>query len=121
MPFLNIFEYYKFLYLCDKNIVRWENSLVESIFTEKPFLWDIYKENNLAHKEKIEDFSTYLCNNFWNKINSYIDVFSWINLSEEKWKYFSDFINMEADFWGGYLAEKINLENNLIKNLEKLT
>lgn len=121
MPFLNIFEYYKFLYLCDKNIVRWENSLVESILSGKELLWDIYKENNGAHKEKIHDFSTYLRNNFSDKIHTYIDIFCWINLSEEKWKFFSDFITIEANFWGKYLENKINLENNLIKNLEKLT
>jgi len=46
MPFLNMIEYYKFLYVCDKNIVRGENSLVESILSTKPFLWDIYKESN---------------------------------------------------------------------------
>lgn len=120
MPFLNIFEYYKFLYLCDKNIVRGENSLGESMLSGKEFLWDIYKEANGAHKEKIEDFSQYLLDTFWETIDEYIDIFSGINLSEEKWNYFSHFTRMKATLWGYNLSEKINLENNLIKNLEKL-
>lgn len=104
MPFLNIIDYYKFLYLCDKNIVRWENSVVESIFTKKPFLWDIYKENNWAHKDKIEDFWRILWN--WDLF----EIFSWFNNIYDTKKYFQLFIDYKA---------KIELDENII-NPEKI-
>jgi hypothetical protein len=41
-------------------MVRGENSLITAIEAKKPFYWDIYKESNKAHKQKLEDFEQYL-------------------------------------------------------------
>jgi len=60
MPFLSLVDYGVFQSLCDANIVRGENSLCQALITGKPVLWDIYKESNNAHIEKIEDFLTFL-------------------------------------------------------------
>lgn len=116
MPFLNIYEYYKFLHLCDRNIVRWENSLSESLLTLKPFLWDIYKENNLAHTQKIHDFSDYLNNNFWNTFWKYNEIFKKFNLWDKK-TWFLEFLNYKNNF--EIIWEKIIVENDLIKNISK--
>lgn len=116
MPFLNIYKYYEFLYLCDKNIVRWENSLSESLLTWKPFLWDIYKENNLAHTEKINDLSSYLNNNFWNKFWEYNEIFKKFNIWEKK-NWFLEFLNYKNNF--EIIWEKIIVQDDLIKNISK--
>jgi hypothetical protein len=112
MPFLKIDDYYKFQYLCDKNIVRWENSLINSLFTKKPFLWDIYKEHNEAHKEKIKDFSQYLVSTFWQSFDEYNHIFSDFNIWDVK-SGFCKFLNYENDF------KKIqeNINNDLVKNI----
>jgi hypothetical protein len=112
MPFLKIDDYYKFQYLCDKNIVRWENSLINSLFTKKPFLWDIYKEHNEAHKEKIEDFSQYLLSTFWQSFDEYNTIFSDFNIWDVK-SGFCKFLNYENDF------KKIqeNINNDLVKKI----
>jgi len=112
MPFLKIDDYYKFQYLCDKNIVRWENSLINSLFTQKPFLWDIYKEHNEAHKEKIKDFSQYLVSTFWQSFDEYNHIFSDFNIWDVKSSFFK-FLNYENDF------KKIqeNINNDLVKNI----
>ncbi|MDD5769610.1 MAG: elongation factor P maturation arginine rhamnosyltransferase EarP [Candidatus Gracilibacteria bacterium] len=116
MGFLNILDYYKFQNLCDKNIVRGENSLINSILSGKPFLWDIYKENNSAHKEKIEDFSKYILSNFGDNFLDYLNIFKEFNIGNTK-KGFIDFLNYENDF--EIIKKDIFLKNNLINNLEK--
>lgn len=40
--------------------MRGENSLCQGLIAGKPVLWDIYKENNGAHIEKIEDYLAFL-------------------------------------------------------------
>lgn len=82
MPFLNICDYEKILSICDANIVRWENSFIAAISSQKPFLWDIYKEHNGAHKEKIQDFIIFLKRFFEDK--EYFECFQDFNLSEDK-------------------------------------
>lgn len=60
LPFLPLRIYGAFLKLCDVNIVRGENSLVSAIVSGKPFLWDIYRESNGVHLEKMSDFGEYV-------------------------------------------------------------
>ena len=60
LPFLSLSEYRFLLSQSDCNIIRGENSLIDAILSRKPFLWDIYKEKNMAHLEKIEDFILFL-------------------------------------------------------------
>lgn len=60
LPFLSMQEYYSLLQHCEANIVRGENSLIPALESKKAFYWDIYKESNGAHTQKIEDFSQYL-------------------------------------------------------------
>lgn len=60
LPFLSMQEYYSLLQHCHANIVRGENSLVPALEAHAPFFWDIYKESNNAHIQKIQDFANYL-------------------------------------------------------------
>lgn len=95
LPFLPLNEYGYFLSLCDINFVRWENSLVEAILSWKPFIWDIYKEINKAHKEKISDFVAYI-KQFWFS-NDYFSLFEWFN-KQKKTEYFQKWIHfLEKD------------------------
>lgn len=71
MPFLSLEDYGVFQSLCDANVVRGENSLCQALISGKPVLWDIYKESNGAHEEKIEDYCSFLQEKFpetdWGK------------------------------------------------------
>ncbi|NDK10278.1 elongation factor P maturation arginine rhamnosyltransferase EarP [Candidatus Gracilibacteria bacterium] len=69
LPFLSMQEYASLLHYCEGNIVRGENSMINAMESGKPFYWDIYKENNGAHREKIHDFCEYL------KLNGYGDEY----------------------------------------------
>lgn len=114
MPFLNILDYGKILYLCDKNIVRWENSLVWALMSKMPFLWDIYKEHNKAHKEKIEDFWNFLISKS-NTFSDYLEIFRDFNSEGNTKKWFEDFLLYKAKNQVKLLDDK----NNLLKNLKK--
>lgn len=56
LPFARFDEYASMLGNFSANVVRGENSAIKAMLTEKPFLWDFYKESNGAHVEKITDF-----------------------------------------------------------------
>ena len=54
-PFIPLTEMLTLYQWADLNIVRGENTLVTAIFAGKPWLWDIYRENNGAHESKLND------------------------------------------------------------------
>ena len=49
-------EYDQLLWSADINAVRGEDSLVRAIWAGKPFLWDIYKQDDGAHWDKLRAF-----------------------------------------------------------------
>ena len=49
-------EYDALLRRCDFNCVRGEDSLVRAIWAGKPFLWNIYPQDDGAHLEKLDAF-----------------------------------------------------------------
>lgn len=60
VPFLHIQEYGSLLAGCDINFVRWENSVIESLVHGKPTIWDIYKEENDYHLEKLAHYLNFV-------------------------------------------------------------
>lgn len=113
MPFMQIEDYYDFLGVCDKNIVRWENSFIQAIIAKKPYLWDIYKENNDAHFYKVDEFWDFLGNKEYKEILKVFNLESFRN-------WFLKFMDFEDE---EFFASKGNyvLENcDYVKKIEKL-
>lgn len=116
MPFVDIIQYEKILCICDKNLVRGENSLVWALWTWKPFLWDIYKEHNKAHQYKIQDFCQYL-QTIGDFVN-YFEIFTLFN-EEKQRKYFQKFC-LEKYMWDFEKIPYLLSSNaNLLKNIKK--
>lgn len=111
MPFFEIDDYNNFLYICDINIVRGENSLVSSLLTWNVTLWDIYKENNDAHIYKIDDFIYFL--NDFSFPQNYLDIFKNFNLGN-KYKNFEN-ITLKREY---YKPNFIYLKDYIIKNCD---
>lgn len=44
------------LWLCDANFVRGEDSFVRAIWAGKPMIWNIYPQDEQAHRPKLESF-----------------------------------------------------------------
>ncbi len=56
LPALTQIQYDELLWACDLNFVRGEDSLVRAIWAGKPFVWNIYPQDDNAHHAKLEAF-----------------------------------------------------------------
>lgn len=56
LPFLTQTDFDHLLWSCDLNIVRGEDSLVRALWAAKPFIWQIYPQQDDAHHAKLEAF-----------------------------------------------------------------
>ncbi len=56
LPWLTHFDYDHLLWSCDLNLVRGEDSLVRAIWAGRPFLWQIYPQDDGVHAAKLAAF-----------------------------------------------------------------
>jgi uncharacterized repeat protein (TIGR03837 family) len=56
LPHLTQDDYDHLLWACDLNFVRGEDSLVRALWTGRPFVWQIYPQDDNAHHAKLEAF-----------------------------------------------------------------
>jgi uncharacterized repeat protein (TIGR03837 family) len=56
LPYLNQLEFDQLLTKSSLNFVRGEDSLVQALWTGKPFIWQIYPQDDGAHVDKLEAF-----------------------------------------------------------------
>jgi uncharacterized repeat protein (TIGR03837 family) len=78
LPLLNQVDFDHLLWACDFNCVRGEDSLVRALWSGKPFVWQIYQQDDNAHHDKLHAFldtmhisaSLRLFHQVWNDIAS---------------------------------------------------
>ena len=56
LPLLPQTEFDTLLWACDLNFVRGEDSLVRALWAGRPFVWQIYPQDDGAHRAKLEAF-----------------------------------------------------------------
>ena len=56
LPFLPMDDYDTLLALCDVNFVRGEDSFVRAQWAARPLVWQIYPQEEYAHRAKLEAF-----------------------------------------------------------------
>lgn len=56
LPYLTQDDFDQLLWLCDLNFVRGEDSLVRALWAGKPLVWQIYPQDDGAHRHKLEAF-----------------------------------------------------------------
>ncbi len=61
LPFLPLDEYDCLLWQCDINFVRGEDSFVRAQWAGKPFVWQIYEQDEEAHLAKLAAFLDRYC------------------------------------------------------------
>ena len=54
LPYMSQTEFDHLLWACDVNFVRGEDSLVRAIWGGKPWVWQIYPQDDLAHHAKLQ-------------------------------------------------------------------
>lgn len=60
LPLLPQTEFDHLLWSCDVNFVRGEDSLVRALWAAKPFVWQLYPQDDAAHHAKLEAFLDWL-------------------------------------------------------------
>lgn len=56
LPYLSQTDYDHLLWACDLNFVRGEDSVIRALWTGKPFVWQIYPQDDQAHHLKLQAF-----------------------------------------------------------------
>jgi uncharacterized repeat protein (TIGR03837 family) len=56
IPFVSQYDYDALLWTCDVNFVRGEDSFVRAQWAGKPFIWNIYVQDEAAHLVKLRAF-----------------------------------------------------------------
>lgn len=71
IPFLALDDYDRLLWRCDVNFVRGEDSLVRAQWAGKPFVWQVYRQDEDAHLVKLAAFLDRCCpeGGAWRRIN----------------------------------------------------
>lgn len=102
--------------------MRGENSLCSGLLSEKPVLWDIYKENNGAHVEKIEDYIQFLSGQFpsadWSDYARTMRGFNESRQEESLRDFISEYHQYNDVF--KIIPEYIKRECNLVQKLERI-
>lgn len=61
IPFLDPDDYDRLLWSCDVNFVRGEDSLVRAHWAGRPFIWQLYAQEDHAHQTKLDAFLADFC------------------------------------------------------------
>lgn len=77
LPALTQVDFDHLLWACDLNFVRGEDSLVRALWAGKPFIWQIYPQDDGAHGPKLDAFLNWLqappslrrAHEVWNGLN----------------------------------------------------
>jgi uncharacterized repeat protein (TIGR03837 family) len=91
LPHLTQDDYDHLLWSCDLNFVRGEDSLVRALWAGRPFVWQIYPQEDLAHHDKLNAFLDMLkapasvrrLHHIWNGVNAGdIGPLAWTDLAD---------------------------------------
>jgi uncharacterized repeat protein (TIGR03837 family) len=115
-------DYDRLLWRCDINFVRGEDSFVRAQWAAKPFVWQIYRQEDNAHLIKLEAFlDRYIDDLSPVGANAAVDLFRAWNSNGDLRQAWRDFIAAKAEIAqhnrhrADQLAEQDNLAQSLVK------
>src|SRR5487761_1954246 len=123
-PFLDQDQYDRLLWCCDLNLVRGEDSFVRAQWAARPLLWQIYPQQEGAHRPKLQAFLDLYCAGLaagtaaavtrmwqaWNKSDEVEVEAAWPGFWEHKVE-----LQQYAQSWARQLAAIGDLANNLAR------
>lgn len=126
LPFMPQDDYDKLLAACDINFVRGEDSVIRAHWAAKPFIWQIYRQTELTHLEKLNAFMQRYCTAIDKELADSIRNFwlAWNTDSHlaESWQQFAARCQQIADYnqyWRAQLTANGDLASNLVHFVEK--
>ena len=122
VPFMSQRDYDRLLWCCELNFVRGEDSFVRAQWAARPFVWQIYAQDEAAHRLKLEAFLTrYLAGvcgslaqplrDFWLAWNGYGEIAAtWPALQATM-----PVLSLHGRGWADGLADSEDLATALVK------
>lgn len=119
-------DYDKLLWACDVNFVRGEDSIIRAHWAAKPFIWQIYRQTEQAHLEKLQAFMQRYCKKMPSALADTVQQF-WLNWNTDteltlSWPKFSAQLPQITDYnvqWRTELTANGDLASNLVHFVEK--
>ena len=122
VPWLSHTDYDRLLRLCDINFVRGEDSFVRAQWAQRPFVWQIYPQEENAHLVKLDAFlGRYLRGMPQETENAIKRLWSAWNGASSLGPAWSDFqanlraIRTETEQWSSQLDRMSDLADNLVR------
>ncbi len=126
LPFLPQADYDKLLWACDINFVRGEDSVIRAHWAAKPFIWQIYRQQEAAHLVKLRAFMQRYCAAMPKEMADTLQQF-WLSWNADaelgsSWRSFTHFLPQIGEFnqeWRAKLTANGDLASNLVHFAEK--
>ncbi len=122
IPFLPQEDYDRLLWKCDLNFVRGEDSFVRAQWAARPFVWQIYPQEDAAHHVKLEAFLHRYLHGLPSPAANALGAFflAWNQGAGAAacWPAFLEYwpeISAHSRRWATHLAEQPDLATNLVK------
>lgn len=127
LPALSQQDFDHLLWSCDLNLVRGEDSVVRALWAGRPFLWQIYPQQDNAHQAKLAAFLDLLqapislraAHAVWNAVDSgpmappELDAWSrWVTETRRRLSAQSDLITRLMDFIAVVRSQSIQQTEN---------
>lgn len=126
LPFMPQDDYDKLLFACDINFVRGEDSVIRAHWAAKPFIWQIYRQAEQAHLDKLQAFMQRYCEQMPEDVADNLQEFwlAWNTDSElgAVWQKYSAKLAQIAEYnlmWRAALTANGDLASNLVHFVEK--
>jgi uncharacterized repeat protein (TIGR03837 family) len=120
--FLPLDEYDRLLWRCDINFVRGEDSFVRAQWAGRPFVWQIYQQEEAAHMVKLEAFlALYTAELRQAEARATINLYRAWNSAGDLREPWIDFLAARGEIahhsedWAIRLAQNPNLAESLVK------
>lgn len=115
-------EYDKLLACCDINFVRGEDSVIRAHWAAKPFIWQIYRQEDQAHLIKLQAFLEKYLHDAPQPLKACLEQLhmAW-NLEQDicaefaLFRNFSEQIHTHNKKWQEYLTQQQDLASNLVR------
>jgi uncharacterized repeat protein (TIGR03837 family) len=126
LPFMPQDDYDKLLFACDINFVRGEDSVIRAHWAATPFIWQIYRQAERAHLDKLQAFMQRYCEQMPEDVADNLQEFwlAWNTDSElgAVWQKYSAKLAQIAEYnlmWRAALTANGDLASNLVHFVEK--
>lgn len=121
VPFLEQSRYDQLLWLCDLNFVRGEDSFVRAQWAARPMIWQIYPQQDEAHRRKLDAFLRLYCADLPVSTASALGdlwrAWNFERVTTSHWQSFAaslGSLRQHARHWAGELARQDDLCSRLL-------